>query len=497
MGAQEQLKLTASETEAGQALHGTDAGDPRRKALALGLEFAKRVVKAANFDELGLLLTNDIRTVIQFDRSFLVVHLGGASTLVAVGNHPVVEKKSRFRELAEELARSMKGVDQALLVSGKEGLANLPETRLSGKARGVLADYLNFSSSAHLLCMPLLDDDRTIAHIFLEFFDTHPPENISVVTLLNIAPFLASAIVERWLKTRRPKLIALLHPEEKHKRLSSRLLRWVGIPLGLFVALAIVFFVVPVPFYVGGEAEIAPTKRQVAFCRIEGLIDRVSVSEGATVKKGEVLATLDPRELEYKLKSAEKQFEMLTSEMLLLRAAAMEDQSKLAESKLVELKRESAWEDVNYFKWQLQFLAITAPVAGAIITKDVETLTGKKFKDGEPFCEIVEPGDFSVDVFAPQDRITFVKVGQELSFFLDGDPRKAYELRVGEIAPVAEALPRLGNIYRVRAPFIDPPKSVMIGMKGTGKIKTMEKDLWFIVSLRLVERWRQWSILFY
>jgi hypothetical protein len=496
LGGQDQVRPGASEGDATHALQAVDTADPRRKALALGLEFAKRAVKAVNFDELCLLLTNDIRTVVQFDRSFLVVHLGGASTLAAVGNQPVVEKKSRFRQLAEELARSMKDVDQALLVSGKEGLANLPDTRVSGVARNVLEEYLDFSNSAHLLCVPLIDDNATVAHIFLEFFDTRPPDNISVVTLLNIAPFLSSAIVERWLKTRRPKLITLLHPEEKHKNLTSFLLRRVAVPLVLVIAGAIVFFAAPVPFYVGGEAEIVPTKRHVAFCKIEGLIDRVNVAEGAVVNRGEALATLDPKELEYKLKSAEKQFEVLTSEMLLLRAAAMEDQSKLAESKLVELKRESAWEDVNYFKWQLQFLAITAPVSGMILTKDVETLTGKKFRDGEPFCEIVEPGDLSVDVFVPQDRINFVQIGQDLTFFLDGDPRKGYSLRIGDIAPIAEAIARLGNIYRVRAPFPHPPKSAMVGMKGTGKVKAKEANLWFIVSLRLLERWRQWSILY-
>jgi hypothetical protein len=496
VGAQDQVRLGAAAGDAARVSPADDSADPRRKALALGLEFAKRAVRAATFEDLCLLLTNDIRALIQFDRSFLVTHLGGTSVLAAVGNQPVVEKKSRFRELAENLAREMRGVDQALLVSGPEGLANLPETRVSGRARIALGEYLEFSNSVHLFCMPLIDDDRTVAHLFLEFFDTRPPENTSVVTVLNIAPFLSSAIVDRWLKTKRPKVISQLYPEDERKNLASRLLRRVGLPCAILAIVIIVLFVIPVPFYVGGEAEIIATKRHVAFCKIEGLIDRVNVAEGSIVKKGETLAALDPKELEYKLKSAEKQFEVLTNEMLLLRAAAMEDQSKLAESKLVELKREAAWEDVNYFKWQLQFLAITAPVGGVVLTKDVETLAGKKLKDGEPFCEIMEQGDLSVDVMAPQDRITFVEKGQELTFFLDGDPRKGYSLIVGEIAPVAEASPRIGNIYRVRAPFPHAPDFVKVGMKGTGKVKAKETNLWFIVSLRLLERWRQWSILY-
>jgi hypothetical protein len=162
----------------------------------------------------------------------------------------------------------------------------------------------------------------------------------------------------------------------------------------------------------------------------------------------------------------------------------------------VELKRDAAWQDLNYYKWQQQFLAIRAPVAGIVLTKDIESLAGKKLRDGEPFCEIAEPGELSVDVFVPQDRIAFVKKGQELTVFLDADPRKGYSLTVNEIAPMAEAVPRLGNVYRVRSPFTNAPKTTLVGMKGTGSIHAMNSSLWSVMSLRLLERWQQLSLSF-
>jgi hypothetical protein len=491
-----QIKTNEKGPDEIRALQAPAQMDPRQKSLALGLEFAKRSVKTRSIEDLYLLLTNDIRILGEFDRSFLIVHLGGKSILAAVGNQPVLEHTSRFSELVRDLAEPMKEIAQAVLVAGKDGVAGLTDEQLPGSAREALQAYLTFSKSSNLFCVPLINDDVPVAHLFLEFFDAGHPDNITIVTILNIAPFLASALVERWLKSKKPSLLALLDPRSSITTRYPLLKRRLQIASVVLIIVILVLFVVPFPFMVGGEADVVPTKKHVAYCKIEGLIDRVYTAEGSHVARDQVLATLDPKELDYKIKSAEKQFEILTNEMNILRAAANEDPSKLAESRLVELKRDAAWQDLNYYKWQQQFLAIRAPVAGIVLTKDIESLAGKKLRDGEPFCEIAEPGELSVDVFVPQDRIAFVKKGQELTVFLDADPRKGYSLTVNEIAPMAEAVPRLGNVYRVRSPFTNAPKTTLVGMKGTGSIHAMNSSLWSVMSLRLLERWQQLSLSF-
>jgi len=234
----------------------------------------------------------------------------------------------------------------------------------------------------------------------------------------------------------------------------------------------------------------------VAFCGIEGLIDKVYVREGSKVEAGQVLATLDPKELDYKARTANRHFDILTSEMALLKRSASEDPSKLAESELVALKRKAAWAEFEYYKWQQQFLEIKAPIAGIVLTKDIESLSGKKFLAGEAFCEIVAPGNLSTDIFVPEDKITYVKTGDPVSLYLSGTPRTGYNLTVSEIAPMAEAHPRLGNVYRVRAPFPDAPPSTMVGMRGIGKIHTMNSTLWYIVSTRLLSQWQKWTLHF-
>ncbi len=210
----------------------------------------------------------------------------------------------------------------------------------------------------------------------------------------------------------------------------------------------------------------------MAFVKIDGLVDQIFVREDSPVEKGQVLAVLDNKDLDHEIKTAERKFDVLTNEMILLRRESGQDPAKLAESKVVELKRKSAWEELEYLKWKTRFLEVRSPVSGVVVTKEVDALVGKKFRAGEPFCEIAAPGELWVTVYVPEDRISPVKKGQAAAVYLNNETGKAYHLKVEEIAPVAQAMPRLGNVYRARASFVETPKDLRVGMKGIGKITT-------------------------
>jgi hypothetical protein len=106
------------------------------------------------------------------------------------------------------------------------------------------------------------------------------------------------------------------------------------------------------------------------------------------------------------------------------------------------------------------------------------------------------PGQLWVETLVPENKITYVKKGQEISFYLNSSPFIGYSLKVREIAPTSEIVPRLGNVYRVRAPFVDAPQSIKVGLKGIGKIQTMDASLWFIIMQQLKGTWNHFSLYF-
>jgi multidrug resistance efflux pump len=456
-----------------------------------GLEFGNALLQARTLDEVYLLLTNDIRCMINFDRSFLVTHLGGSSGLVAAGTALTPEKKSRFYRQLSHLAPHLVGHNRTLLVS-RSHIDQLTEAGVEQDLAQALKSFLEFSGAHYFFCLPLHCNGNAVAHLLFEFLDNNLPEKNSLLTLDKMQPVLAAALVQKWLIHTKPAVAALVSTEaQSGKTRWQRAIHKARFAAPAIAIVLLVLFVIPFEHTVGGDAEVVPQKRHMAFSQMEGLIDKVYVREGSEVHQGAILATLDPRELTFRINVAQRELDILFREMSMLRDSAGNHPSKLAQAELVELNRRKKQKELEYLQSRQAFLEIKAPVSGTVITKNIQTLAGKHLGAGEPFSEISVRDELCVDVNVPDDRMTLVKPGQEVWMYLNSDPAHGHKLAIKEIAPRAEALPRFGNIFRARAEFTDAPPSTMVGMKGIGKIRIGTASLWSIISHKLHTRWNE------
>ena len=295
---------------------------------------------------------------------------------------------------------------------------------------------MRFAQCTGLLCVPLISGDETLGHLLLEYLDGQIPDQMSVVAVAKLAPVFAAALAQRWILEKSPGLLPLTEITSSRQKPVARFLsrHWLVMAVAI-PALVGFLFIIPFAHPVGGEAEIVPRDRHVAFSKIDGLIEHIYVVEGSTAKEGQVMATLDPTEIDFKIKSAQRQLELYTTEMNLLKKSSGQDVSKLAESKLVELKARSVLAELQYLQWQKQFLEIKAPATGVVTTKHVETLIGKKFRAGEAFCEIAVPKELWAEIYIPEDKVSRIKLGQKGDLHLNNEPRTAYPVEVREVAP--------------------------------------------------------------
>lgn len=469
--------------------------DPRQRVLVLGVELAKRATNAKTPDDLYFLLVNDLRTLIEFDRCFLVTHFAGRSGFTAANNQPTLDDKSKVYVDIAKLAPHLRGLDKAILLLNDPENIEFPDEEMSDDLKKGLISYLGSSDCKYFICLPLLKDGAPIGHLMLEFFEGSVPQQFEIIGLISIAPLLASALAEKWLFSRHPEMKSLTDPEWTRK---ARALKFFRDHLKLIISVTIValvmFFLFPIYNSVGGEAEIAPWERLTAFCKIDGMIEKVLVTEGSTVGKNQVLAVLDRREQDYSIETAQREVEILTRQAKLLSLESDETPSKLGERQIIELERKKRQAELDFRKWQSQFLDIRSPVPGIVLTKDVESLAGKRMKGGEPFCEIAVPGDLVTEIYVPEDKAVLVKKDQEARIYLNNNPGTGYKLVVTEVSPSAEVVPRLGNVCRVRAKFDAVPPGTKVGMKGVGKIYTVRTNLWSIICHGLLIRWNYLSL---
>jgi multidrug resistance efflux pump len=317
---------------------------------------------------------------------------------------------------------------------------------------------------------------RPTAHLFLEFFGETPPEDDAVILLLGLAPTLAVILVSRRLIEQEPAVARLLETTAGDKKWGVKKTRGM-IALGTAALLFLIVICIPLEKSASGEAVVVPWERGVAFSNIESLVEKVFVDEGGSVNAGDPIAQLDPTDLQYKMESAERQAEILAKKIALLQREADTNPEKLADRKIVELERQKALKDFQYFKKQFEYLTIRAPQDGVVVTRDLKSLVGKKFRTGEPVCEIAEPSHYAVEISVPEEKVGPTNAGMTGFLYLNNNPMDGIGIVVETVAPEAEATPRLGNVFRVTCKLKSPREGLKIGMKGTAKIVTGSESI--------------------
>lgn len=470
-------------------------GQQKLSAYATGLNLTKRASQISSLDEMYYFLVNDTRTVIEFDRSFLLVHLGGVSKFATTNNQPIVEKKSAYLEEWNKLAIAIANHSKVIFLSNKVLQGEPSGLELSKELEEALKRYLAFSSSVYLFCIPMCEQNHCIGHLMFEFVDAPVPNKTALETMITIFPALTSSFLKLWIKKENPNVWRSVAENAKSTisfwdKFSRKFVAIVATAL-LITSL---MFLMPVPFFVGGEAEVVPEQSRMAFANADGMILDVSVKEGDVVKQGDRLGLIDSAELDYRGTKSKMDAEIQTREIERLTGEASIDQTAWAKKRVAELKRQAALEEVAYVEWKKRFLTITSPLKGVVVTKNIESLKGKMMKTGESFCDIAVPSEFVVEALIPEERIGYVKPGQPMTFYLNSDPNTEYRLWVREIAPMSRVVPRMGNVFPVRAPLMSSSSQTRLGMKGMARIDVESANLWFIITQRLMTRVNQFLL---
>jgi len=466
--------------------------DQRRRALATGFELAKNAIRAKSLDEVEFVLVNDTRTLLPFDRSLLIVHFQGESRLVSATNQPRLEQKSDFVQRVNVLSAVLKPVHRGLILfPGGAKPEGIPD-----ETAEALLNYLEYSGCSSLVLAPLSTHEEVIGHLVFEFYGNAAPGEVETFALMNVIPFFAAALAEKWVldkdtRVRDSYFKAISTDATAQKR--TQLIRR-RVIAGIVVVILAVLFLYPATLTIGGRAEVVPDYEYFAYAGMEGMVDKVLVKEGDAVKKDQIVATLEEKEVQFKIREHSRAVESLRAEMEILRNQAAENPAKLAESQLVAIKMVRAKQELDYLRWQSQFLNIQSPVDGLILTKRLESLVGKRFKAGEPFCKIAPSHNLLLEILVKESDVSYVKKNQEGSVFFNFQPNDAYPIRVETIPPKSETVEHLGAVFRVRAALEKMPPDMRPGMMGIGHIKTESASLWFMLTRQLRVRLNEWSL---
>lgn len=206
--------------------------------------------------------------------------------------------------------------------------------------------------------------------------------------------------------------------------------------------------------------------------RILGRVVARNVQTGDLVKKGDILAAIDPLALELAVKSA--QSDLANSEAQLANAVTTEQRQKTlferqsgakAVYETAELERKTAEAAVAKAKAnlskateQLGYAQLVAEFDGVVTSTSAEI--GQVVSAGQAIATVARPDVRDAVIDVPEALGTGLQVGAPFEVALQLDPTLHAKAVVREIAPQADAITRT---YRTKLTLIDAPEVMRLG----------------------------------
>src|SRR5262249_2730997 len=268
--------------------------------------------------------------------------------------------------------------------------------------------------------------------------------------------------------------------------------RHVALKLGAVTAIAVVAFLLFAKgdYRVTADGSLEGTIQRALAAPVAGYLSDAQSRAGDVVKAGQVMATLDDRDLrlerlKWATQRAKQQREY--SEALA--------KQELAKAQVLRTQIEQADAQLTLLDEQISRLKITAPFDGVIVSGDLSQQLGAPVERGNTLFEVAPLDQYRIVLKVDERDIVEVRTGLSGELVLSSRPDHGFVFLVEKITPVSTAQEGR-NFFRVEArPVGEDTEALRPGMQGVAKITVDERRLAWIWSHKVVH-WLQmfaWS----
>ncbi len=242
--------------------------------------------------------------------------------------------------------------------------------------------------------------------------------------------------------------------------------------------------------------------------RLMGSVTDIKVTEGDRVTKGDLLLTIDDRDLEQRVKEAEegrrealKSLESAKQNKSLIdttyaRYKSLFDEKAITEQEIDEIENkknlarleyeraaaalEKANANLKGAKIELGFTKIAAPISGIVTEKMIEV--GSMAMPGMPLLVVQDDSAFKMDVYVDELLLEKLTVGMPVSVILDALKMEA----PGEIYEIVQSVDPRSRTFLIKIDFKDG--KLRTGLYGRVMIPIGKKDALLVPKNSIVEK---------
>jgi RND family efflux transporter MFP subunit len=225
------------------------------------------------------------------------------------------------------------------------------------------------------------------------------------------------------------------------------------------------------------EAEIS---RSVVASQ-QGYIATANVRAGDLVREGDLLATLDDKEMRLEQRKWQSQRAQLLKEYR--KALAGLDRAEVA---ILNAKLKQTEAQLRLVEQQMARATLVAPYSGLVVKGDLSQALGTPVSRGEILYEVSPTNAYRVVLKVDDRDIGLVSPGQGGQLKLTGIPDKSINITIDRLTPVS-AVEGGRNYFRVEAVMDTHSDLMRPGMEGISKIEISREKMIWIWTRRLVD----------
>jgi membrane fusion protein (multidrug efflux system) len=240
---------------------------------------------------------------------------------------------------------------------------------------------------------------------------------------------------------------------------------------------------------------IQPERRADLRAEVSAVVLQVLKENGESVRRGDVLIRLDDtairdgltsaeaaaRAASQALDQAERQFQRVKT----LRASGMASAQQLEDAEIhrntTQSDKAGADSRVVQARQQMQRTEIRAPFDGVVSER--KTSAGDTAAIGKELIKVIDPASVRFDGFVSADKISTVKLGQNVSFRVNGYGQQNFTGVVKRIDAAADPTTRQ---VEVLVNFIDKVQPSVSGLYAEGRVETSNSVALMLPAIAMV-----------
>ena len=258
---------------------------------------------------------------------------------------------------------------------------------------------------------------------------------------------------------------------------------WVKAGIVAGTAFAAFSLLVPLSYHVNAPAMLRTDRIIYLTSPFDSYIDNVNVKPGDVVVKGQVLLTLDRKDL--LLQEADLTAEAQSCLREIQKAQAGED---LAAIRINSAKLEQTTAKLNTTRYRLEQAVLRNDFGRAVVVEgDLEQKKGSPVHQGEELLKIARIENIYAEINVEESELRNVLNVSTGRIALKSRPSETFPVKIERINPSA-IIKDKENVFLVRARFPSgTPEWFRPGMAGVAKIDAGHRTLWWIVSHKTID----------